>query len=149
MTAAAISRAEQTRHTVEAFLDAHRRRDVTAMAELCSYGAEFNYPGYELVGKQRVIHGAGKVHTIGKPIWNGMAHSFPDLSNQVVSISANDAGWATAEVIVTGTQAETWFTLSNRGGAFSLPHHLCIANSATPQWTDPKETEPHHDDTQA
>jgi steroid delta-isomerase-like uncharacterized protein len=111
---------ELTQRTVEAFLDAHRRRDVAAMSDLCSYDADFNYPGYEQINKQRVVRGSGKVHTIGRPIWKGFARSFPDLDNTVVEISANDDGDAIAQVTVSGTQADTWFTVSNRGGAFSV-----------------------------
>jgi steroid delta-isomerase-like uncharacterized protein len=121
MSAATADR-ELTQRTVEAFLDAHRRRDVAAMSDLCAYNADFNYPGYEQINKQRVISGSGKVHTIGRPIWTGFARSFPDLDNAVVSISANDDGDAIAEVTVSGTQADTWFTVSARGGSFSVAH---------------------------
>jgi len=118
--------ADLTARVVTAFFDAYRRRDVVAMSELCSDNADFHYPAFEIAGKQRVIHGTGKVRTIGRPVWTGLLHSFPDLTNEVTAVSVNDGGYAIAEVTIQGTQAATWASLSNRGQSFTAPHLFVI-----------------------
>jgi predicted ester cyclase len=69
-----------------------------------------------------VIRGDGKVHTVGKAIWAGLITAFPDLSNEVVSLSASPDGTVLAEVVLSGTQASAWAQFSNLGRSFSLPH---------------------------
>lgn len=120
--AAQTSGQELTTGVIADFFDAHRRRDVAAMAELCDENADFRYPAFEVWGKQRVVHGTGKVHTIGRVIWTGMAHAFPDLTNEVRTIAANDDGTAAADVIVSGTQASPWGPVAPAGRSFALPH---------------------------
>jgi ketosteroid isomerase-like protein len=117
---------DSTTHTAErvatAFFDAYRARDVVGMADLCTDNADFNYVPFEMWGKQRVIRGKGKVHTIGRPIWTGLVQAFPNLTNEVTSLSANADGDVVAEVLVSGTQATTWGVLANRGQAFQMPN---------------------------
>jgi ketosteroid isomerase-like protein len=107
---------------VSEFFDAYRARDLTAMSDLCARGADFSYPPVEIWGKQRVIRGDGKVHTVGKAIWAGLMTAFPDLSNEVVSLSSGPDGTVIAEVVLTGTQAAAWAQFSNRGQSFRVPH---------------------------
>lgn len=118
--------------TVESFFDAYRRQDVFAMADLCSPNADFHYDPFEMWGKQRVVRGDGKVHGIGRVIWTGLIQSFPDLTNEITSLSTNESsGEAIAEVTLSGTQAAAWGSFSNRGLRFSVPHLFCIhLNSA-------------------
>jgi hypothetical protein len=77
---------------VETFFDAYRARDVEAMVRACSECADFHYVPFEIWGKQRVLRGDGKVRSIGKVLWTGLIESFPDLTNEVTSIHADDAG---------------------------------------------------------
>ena len=107
---------------VSAFFDAYRERDLTAMSDLCARTAEFRYLPVEVWGKQRVIRGDGKVHTVGKAMWAGLMTAFPDLSNEVISLSSSPDGTVLAEVVLSGTQASAWAQFSNRGQSFSLPH---------------------------
>lgn len=104
------------------FFDAYRRHDVIAMADLCSDNAGFSYPPFEVAGKQRVIHGEGKVHTIGRVIWTGLIHAFPDLANHVTTLSASADGDVVAEVLLSGTQAATWGVIANKGQSYEVPH---------------------------
>jgi ketosteroid isomerase-like protein len=107
---------------VTAFFDAYRDRDLTGMTDLCARTAEFRYLPVEIWGKQRVIRGDGKVYGVGKAIWAGLITAFPDLSNEVLSISASPDGSVLAEVVLSGTQSSAWGAFSNRGQSFSLPH---------------------------
>jgi steroid delta-isomerase-like uncharacterized protein len=107
---------------VEAFFDAYRSRDVERMVDACSERADFHYVPFEIWGKQRVLRGDGKVRDVGKVLWTGLIESFPDLTNEVTSIHADDTGQVVAEVTIRGTQARTWGTIGNRGGAFAVRH---------------------------
>lgn len=107
---------------VTAFFDAYRDRDLIAMSDLCARTAEFRYLPVEVWGKQRVIRGDGKVHTVGKALWAGLMSAFPDLSNEVLSVSSSPDGTVVAEVVLSGTQAAAWAQFSNRGQSFRVPH---------------------------
>jgi steroid delta-isomerase-like uncharacterized protein len=106
---------------VTAFFDAYNRHDVAAMAEMCSDNADFSYVPFEIWGKQRVVRGDGKVHTVGKVLWTGLINSFPDLFNRVHTIDANEH-----DVVVTcdigGTQQIAWGAIAPQGKKFSEPH---------------------------
>lgn len=105
-----------------AFFDAYRRHDVEAMVDLCSENADFEYVPFEMWGRQRVMRGAGKVATVGKPLWTGMIQAFPDLTNSVRSLTADEDGNVAAEVVISGTQSGAWGTIANRGQSYSEPH---------------------------
>ncbi|WP_236795583.1 nuclear transport factor 2 family protein [Amycolatopsis sp. GM8] len=114
-----------SRHAVTAaaaFFDAYRDRDVETMVGLCSDTAVFEYIPFEMWGRQRVMRGAGKVATIGKALWSGFIAAFPDLTNTVQRITADDAGNIAAQVVLAGTQAAPWGTIANQGQRFSEPH---------------------------
>ncbi len=73
-------------------------------------------------GKQRVIRGDGKVHTVGKALWAGLMTAFPTFPTRSSRLSSSPDGTVLAEVVLSGTQASAWAQLSNRGQSFSLPH---------------------------
>jgi ketosteroid isomerase-like protein len=108
--------------TVTEFFAAYRRHDVTAMADLCADNADFRYLPVEIWGKQRVVRGDGKVHGIGRVLWAGLITAFPDLGNEITSLSTAADGTVVAEVVLSGTQAGAWGTISSKGQQFTLPH---------------------------
>jgi ketosteroid isomerase-like protein len=108
--------------TVADFFTAYRQHDVPAMADLCADNADFHYLPVEIWGKQRVIRGDGKVHGIGRVIWSGLIAAFPDLSNEVTSLSTAADGTVAAEVTLSGTQAAAWGVIASKGQQFALPH---------------------------
>jgi len=108
--------------TVTEFFAAYRRHDVAAMADLCSDNADFRYLPVEIWGKQRVVRGDGKVHGIGRAIWAGLITAFPDLTNEITSVSTAPDGTVVAEVVLSGTQAGPWGVISSKGQRYSLPH---------------------------
>jgi ketosteroid isomerase-like protein len=107
---------------VTEFFDRYRAHDVDGMIDLCAVNADFSYVPLEIWGKQRVLRGDGKVATIGKPIWSGLIASFPDLTNVVHSIVANDDGDVVAEVSIGGTQQLAWAQIAPAGRSYSDPH---------------------------
>jgi steroid delta-isomerase-like uncharacterized protein len=111
---------------VAEFFDVYRRQDVDAMVDLCSDNAEFSYVPFEIWRKQEVLRGDGKVRSIGKPIWAGLIHAFPDLTNEVKSITSDDSGNVAVEVVIGGTQAGPWGPIAPRGQAYAEPHLFVI-----------------------
>lgn len=108
--------------TVTEFFAAYRDHDVHAMADLCADNADFRYLPVEIWGKQRVVRGDGKVHGIGRAIWSGLITAFPDLTNEVTSLSTAADGTVVAEVTLSGTQAGAWGVIAGRGQRYALPH---------------------------
>jgi ketosteroid isomerase-like protein len=114
--------AESATAVVDEFFTRYRARDVEAMTDLCSMNADFSYVPFEIWGKQRVLRGDGKVRTIGKTIWSGLIHAFPDLSNTVHTTAANDDGDVVVEVDIEGTQELAWGFITPAGKHYSEPH---------------------------
>ncbi|GEL26533.1 hypothetical protein PSU4_54870 [Pseudonocardia sulfidoxydans NBRC 16205] len=112
----------RTAQVTTAFFDAYRRQDVEGMVELCADNATFEYIPFEMWGRQRVMRGAGKVGAIGKAMWIGQLEAFPDLTNTVRSITADEDGNVAAQVVLAGTQASAWGTIASRGQTFSEPN---------------------------
>lgn len=119
---AAPTRAARSAAVVAAFFDRYRKHDVEAMTDLCAVNADFSYPAFEIWGKQRVLRGDGKVGTVGKPIWKGLMTAFPDLTNQVHRVEANDDGDVVVQVDIGGTQRSAWGFIKPQGRAFTEPH---------------------------
>jgi steroid delta-isomerase-like uncharacterized protein len=119
----ATATSEQTaRDAVEAFFEAYRAHDVGRMVELCSEGADLRYVPVEMWARQRVVRADEKVVTVGRPIWTQLIDSFPDLTNQVHSIRADEAGNVAVEVTIGGTQAKDFGAIMNQGRRYDLPH---------------------------
>ncbi len=107
---------------ITTFFKAYREHDLERMVDLCSDNADFHYIPYEVWTRQRVIRGDGKVRTIGKALWATLIDAFPDLTNEVTSIIADNEGNVAAEVVISGTQAKPYGTISNQGLHYDLPH---------------------------
>jgi steroid delta-isomerase-like uncharacterized protein len=104
------------------FFDAYRAQDVERMVDLCSDNADFHYIPIEGWGRQRVIYGDGKVRTIGKTIWTQLIDSFPDLTNEIHSITSDTAGNVAVECTLAGTQKKPFGSLAPQGKRFAVPH---------------------------
>lgn len=128
---------------VTEFFARYRAHDVHGMTELCSINADFSYPPIEMWGKQRVLRADGKVGTVGKVIWAGLINSFPNLSNTIHSIEANDHGDVVAQVDIAGTQQLPWGYVLPAGKSYSEPHLFIfrvdddgLINSITAYWNN-------------
>jgi steroid delta-isomerase-like uncharacterized protein len=108
--------------TVRAFFDAYRAHDVERMTELCAEDADFRYVPFEVWARQRVLHGDGKVGTVGKAIWTALIDAFPDLTNAMATVRADGQGNVAAEVTIGGTQAKDFGVIGCTGGHYDLPH---------------------------
>ena len=135
--------AESAAAVVTEFFDRYRAHDVNGMADLCSINASLSYVPLEVWGKQRVVRGDGKVGTIGKPLWTGLVTAFPDLTNTVHSVTANDEGDVVAEVDIEGTQQLAWGLIRPAGQHYCEPHlfvfHVgpdLLIDSMTGYWND-------------
>jgi len=118
----ATAREVAAKATVNEFFDAYRARDVERMVELCTDDADFRYVPFEVWSRQRVLHGDGKVCTVGKPIWTALIDAFPDLTNTVTSLRADADGNAAVQAEISGTQAKDFGAVGCSGGHFQLPH---------------------------
>jgi steroid delta-isomerase-like uncharacterized protein len=107
---------------VREFFDAYRAHDVERMVDLCTDGADFRYVPFEIWTRQRVLHGEGKVCTVGKAIWTELIDAFPDLISTVTSLRADEDGNVAAEVTICGTQARAFGVIACTGGRYELPH---------------------------
>ena len=116
------SRADAAQAAVTAFLGAYQAQDVERMVDLCADNAGFRYVPFEVRARQRVLHGDGKVRTVGKAIWTALIDAFPDLSNTVMSVRSDDEGNAAAQVGIDGTQAKAFGVIACTGGRYDLPH---------------------------
>lgn len=107
---------------VESFFAAHKKRNVTAMAELCTPRASFDYVPFVSHDKSRRVTGVGYVNGVGRTIWGLGFRAFPDLSNKVTDIFADDDGNVIAEVTISGTQAAPYLTVAATGRKFTERH---------------------------
>lgn len=114
--------AQAASEVAQEFFDTYRRHDVDGMVDLCTHNADFSYVPFEIWRRQAVLRGDGKVATVGKPIWAGLIHAVPNLTNEVRSIIADNEGNVAVEVIIGGTQAGPWGPIAPRGQAYSEPH---------------------------
>jgi ketosteroid isomerase-like protein len=116
------SREDRAEAAVRAFFAAYRAHDVECMVDLCTDDAGFRYVPFEVWTRQRVLHGEGQVGTVGKLIWTTLIDAFPDLTNAVTSLRADEHGNVAAQVSVGGTQARPFGVIACTGGRFELPH---------------------------
>ncbi len=115
-------REESAETTVRAFFAAYRAHDVERMVDLCAEDAGFRYVPFEVWSRQRVLHGEGKVCTVGKVVWTTLIDAFPDLTNAVTSLRADGDGNVAAEAGIGGTQAKDFGIIACAGGRYELPH---------------------------
>jgi steroid delta-isomerase-like uncharacterized protein len=120
--ARSMAAGERASRIVLHFFDSYRRHDVEAMVDVCADNANFRYVPAEVMRKQRVVRGDGKVRGVGKTWWSSLIDAFPDLTNDVTWIGINDDGNVAAEVTISGTQAKAFGTLANSGKHYDLVH---------------------------
>jgi steroid delta-isomerase-like uncharacterized protein len=113
---------ERSIRAVQYFFDAYRHQDVEAMVEACADNASFRYVPAEVMRKQRVVRGDGKVRGVGKTWWSSLIDAFPDLTNDVYWLGNDDEGNVVAEVVISGTQAKAFGTIENSGKHYDLDH---------------------------
>ncbi|MEX3842904.1 MULTISPECIES: nuclear transport factor 2 family protein [unclassified Paraburkholderia] len=118
----AITAGQRASRAVLRFFDAYRRQDVEGMVDACVDNANFRYVPAEVMRRQRVVRGDGKVRGVGKTWWSSLIDAFPDLTNDVQWIGNDEEGNVAAEVTISGTQAKAFGTLANSGEHYDLAH---------------------------
>ncbi|MBP0589504.1 nuclear transport factor 2 family protein [Paraburkholderia sp. LEh10] len=113
---------ERASRAVHYFFDAYRRHDVEAMVDVCADNANFRYVPAEVMRKQRVVRGDGKVRGIGKTWWSSLIDAFPDLTNDVNWMGTDENGNVAVEVTIAGTQVKAFGTIANSGKHYDLAH---------------------------
>jgi steroid delta-isomerase-like uncharacterized protein len=113
---------ERASRAVRYFFDAYRRQDVEKMVDACTDNANFRYVPAEVMRKQRVVRGDGKVRGVGKTWWSSLIDAFPDLTNDVNWIGNDDDGNVAVEAVISGTQFKDFGTLANSGKHYAVVH---------------------------
>ncbi|UWR23442.1 nuclear transport factor 2 family protein [Sulfitobacter sp. S190] len=117
-TAPFVAIAGPAADAAEAFFDRYRAQDVPAMIELFSPEGTVEYIPFGF---------SGPVEEVGPGSWGVLIDAFPDLSNEVHSITEDAAGTrAFVDVNISGTQAKDTFGIVNRGRAYDLRHMFVI-----------------------
>ncbi len=124
------SRSETGVAVVEEFFAQQRKRDVVGMAELCSPRAKFDYVPFVSHDKQRVVTGKGYVNGVGRTIWALGFRAFPDLTNKVHEVFADEDGNVVAEVTRHRAPRRAPTSRSRRA-ARSTPSGTCSACTST------------------
>ena len=102
----------------EAFFDRYRAQDVPAMIELFQPKGGVEYIPFSL---------AGPVEEVGPGSWGVLIDAFPDLSNEVHSITEDATGTrAYVDVNISGTQTKDTFGIVNQGRSYDLRHMFVI-----------------------
>ena len=114
--------ADRAKAVVTKFFDAYRAHQVHAMVDLCTDDADFRYVPYEVWLRTRVVRANEKVATVGKPLWTHLIGAFPDLTNVVHVITADDNGNVAVQVDIAGTQARTFGAIACHELRYDLPH---------------------------
>lgn len=98
----------------EAFFDRYRNQDVAAMIALFEPGGTIEYVPFAL---------EGPVEEVGPDSWGTLIDAFPDLSNDVHSITESaDGRTAFVDVSISGTQAKDAFGVPNLGRGYAVRH---------------------------
>ncbi|MEY2443699.1 MAG: hypothetical protein QOE00_279 [Ilumatobacteraceae bacterium] len=114
--------ADLAKEVVTTFFDRYRIHDVHGMVDLCTDDADFRYVPYEVWLRTRVVRADEKVATVGKPLWTHLIGAFPDLTNNVESMTADDDGNVAVQVDIGGTQAKSFGAIACHELRYDLPH---------------------------
>ncbi|MEM9010910.1 MAG: nuclear transport factor 2 family protein [Pseudomonadota bacterium] len=116
--APAAAQAGPAADAAKAFFDSYRAQDVPAMIALFEPGGLIEYVPFAL---------EGAVEEVGPGSWGVLIDAFPDLSNDVHSITeAADGRTAFVDVSISGTQAKAAFGVPNRGQAYDVRHLFVV-----------------------
>ncbi len=101
-----------------AFFDRYRDQDVPAMIQLFQPEGVVEYVPFAL---------SGPVEEIGPGSWGVLIDSFPDLSNEVSSITESaDGTRAYVDVNISGTQQKDAFGVESQGRTYDLRHMFVV-----------------------
>ena len=115
---------ENRKKVAAQFFDAYKNHDLETAVSLASADATFRYIP---LGE----NGIGKVKGSERTTWQGIASalitSFPDLSNDVKSLTIDNEGNAIVRVFIGGTQEKEILGIPSKGKYYNT-EHLFILN---------------------
>ncbi len=101
------------------FFEAYKKHDIDAAVSYASSDATFRYVP---LGE----NGIGKINAKEGITWKGIASAlitaFPDLSNDVKSITIDDQGNAIVRVFISGTQEKEILGIPSKGRYYNTEH---------------------------
>lgn len=101
------------------FFEAYNSQDTTKAVSLASENGTFRYIPLGDNGKGKIKGGEG---TTWDGIANALISSFPDLSNDVKSITVDDQGNAIVQVFIGGTQEKEILGIPSKGEYYNVEH---------------------------
>lgn len=97
------------------FLFAYQQRNVPDMLTHCAPTATVFF---EPLGEA----GHGKIHELGRQLWESLIDSFPDLDNNVDAAVSEEGNAVRCQVLISGTQQKEFAGIENRGLRFESDH---------------------------
>mgnify|MGYP001792453184 CR=1 FL=1 len=123
--ASATSAVADATEAAKSFFDHYRDQNVPAMIELFAPAGIVEYVPFGL---------QGPVAEVGPGSWGVLIDAFPDLSNDVHSITGSaDGTVAFVDVNISGTQTKEVFGVPNKGQSYDLRHLFVIETNAVGQ----------------
>lgn len=97
------------------FMFAYQQKRVDKMLSLCDINGTVEFVP---LGEA----GVGKIHELGKAIWQGLIGSFPDIDNTLDAAVAEDEHTVKCQVVIRGTQQKDFAGIQNKGKHFDSDH---------------------------
>lgn len=110
---------ENRKLVAKGFFNAYKEHNLDAAVAFASKESTFRYVP---LGDD----GIGKIDATEGPTWKGIANAlisaFPDLSNEVKSITVDDEGNAIVRVFIAGTQQNDILGIPSKGKHYNTEH---------------------------
>lgn len=103
------------KNTCVQFMFSYQQKDVPMMLSFFSEGATVDFIPLGEAGQ-------GLAAELGKAIWTGLIHCFPDLDNTVDAAIAVDDENIRCQVVIRGTQVADFADIVNKKKSFDSDH---------------------------
>ena len=120
------------------FMFAYQQKNVAKMLSFCDPEGTVNFVPLGDNGK-------GKIHILGKGIWEGLIDSFPDIDNTLDAAVSEDPQTVRCQVVIRGTQSKDFADIKNMQKHFESDH-IFIFHLDTDGYIDHIEITWNHDD---
>ena len=124
---------ENRKQVAQAFFEAYKNHDLNTAVSLATTEATFRYVP---LGE----NGIGKINADEGTTWKGIANAlitaFPDLTNDVKSITVDNEGNAIVRVFIGGTQENDILGIPSKGKYYNTEHLFILNIDDTLKITD-------------
>jgi steroid delta-isomerase-like uncharacterized protein len=122
-----------TKAVAQSFFDNYNRHKIQSAVSLATSDATFRYVP---LGQ----NGIGKIKGDSGTTWSGIAEAligaFPDLSNEVKSVTVDDENNAIVKVFIGGTQAGDILGIPSKGRYYNVEHLFILKMNDDNKITD-------------